>query len=116
MKIKQHGSIIEIAPLAYMRGRTLNDCVVILDEAQNTTVEQMKMFLTRMGEGSKVFITGDTTQIDLPKKVTSGLVNALKVLRSVKGIGIKELDTEDVVRNELVKRIIQAYENEERDV
>ena len=110
------GSIIEIAPLAYMRGRTLNDCVVILDEAQNTTVEQMKMFLTRMGEGSKVFITGDTTQIDLPKKVTSGLVNALKVLRSVKGIGIKELDTEDVVRNELVKRIIQAYENEERDV
>ncbi len=107
--------IIEIAPLAYMRGRTLNDSVIILDEAQNTTPEQMKMFLTRMGEGSKVFITGDLTQIDLPKKVPSGLLSAVNVLRNVPEIAIKELCTEDVVRNDLVKKIIQAYENEERE-
>ncbi|WP_407397573.1 PhoH family protein [Treponema sp.] len=106
--------IIEVAPLAYMRGRTLNDCAVILDEAQNTTTEQMKMFLTRMGENSKVFITGDPTQVDLPKKITSGLVHALGILRGVEGVSIAELDSGDVVRNELVKKIIQAYENEEK--
>ena len=108
--------IIEIAPLAYMRGRTLNDSVIILDEAQNTTKEQMKMFLTRMGENSKVFITGDVTQIDLPAKVPSGLLHALKVLRNVPGgipqISIQEMTADDVVRNPLVKKIIQAYENE----
>lgn len=106
--------IIEVAPLAYMRGRTLNDCAVILDEAQNTTTEQMKMFLTRMGENSKVFITGDPSQIDLPKKITSGLVHALEILRGVEGISIAKLDSGDVVRNELVKKIIRAYENEEK--
>jgi len=109
------GGIIEIAPLAYMRGRTLNDCVVILDEAQNTTCEQMKMFLTRMGEDSKVFITGDVTQIDLPYRAPSGLIHAKQVLRDVPGIAMLELSAEDVVRNELVKRIVQAYENEKRE-
>ena len=107
--------VIEIAPLAYMRGRTLNNCVIILDEAQNTTSEQMKMFLTRMGENSKVFITGDETQIDLPKRIQSGLVHAKKVLSGVEGIGFAELNSEDVVRNPLVKRIVQAYENEEQE-
>lgn len=106
--------IIEVAPLAYMRGRTLNDCAVILDEAQNTSIEQMKMFLTRMGENSKVFITGDPTQVDLPKKMTSGLVHALEILKDVDGISIVRLDSGDVVRNELVKKIIRAYENEEK--
>ena len=108
--------IVEIAPLAYMRGRTLNDSVIILDEAQNTTKEQMKMFLTRMGENSKVFITGDVTQIDLPAKVPSGLLHALKVLRNVPGgipqISIQEMTADDVVRNPLVKKIIQAYNDE----
>lgn len=104
--------IIEIAPLAYMRGRTLNNCVIILDEAQNTTKEQMKMFLTRMGQNSKVFITGDITQIDLPKKVTSGLVHASNLLDGIEGIKIIRLNAEDVVRNPLVKRIVKAYENE----
>ena len=108
------GGIVEAAPLAYMRGRTLNDSVVILDEAQNTTVEQMKMFLTRMGEDSKVFISGDLTQVDLPRKVPSGLLHAVNLLKNVQGIAIKELSSEDVVRNGLVKRIIQAYENEEK--
>lgn len=112
-KMTENG-IIEIAPLAYMRGRTMNDCVVILDEAQNTTVEQMKMFLTRMGEGCKMFITGDASQIDLPKRMTSGFVHALNILEGVEGIGMCHLNTEDVVRNELVKRIVRAYENEER--
>ena len=106
--------IIEVAPLAYMRGRTLNDCAVILDEAQNTSIEQMKMFLTRMGENSKVFITGDPTQVDLPKKMTSGLVHALEILKDVDGISIARLDSGDVVRNELVKKIIRAYENAEK--
>ncbi len=105
--------VLEAAPLAYMRGRTLNESAVILDEAQNTSIEQMKMFLTRMGENSKVFITGDTTQIDLPKKIPSGLVHAVKILKDVQGISIVELTAEDVVRNELVKKIIKAYENEE---
>ena len=106
--------IIEVAPLAYMRGRTLNDCVVILDEAQNTSIEQMKMFLTRMGENSKVFITGDPSQTDLPRKIPSGLVHALGILEGVEGISIARLYSGDVVRNELVRKIIQAYENEEK--
>ena len=105
--------LVEVAPLAYMRGRTLNDSVVILDEAQNTTREQMKMFLTRMGQGSKVFVTGDVTQIDLPKKVPSGLLNAMAVLKGVPDIAFKKMEAEDVVRNPLVKKIIQAYEDEE---
>ena len=105
--------MIEIAPLAYMRGRTLNDSVIILDEAQNTTTEQMKMFLTRMGEGSKVFITGDITQIDLPKRVTSGLVQATEILSSVDGICVMQMHADDVVRNPLVKKIIRAYQNAE---
>lgn len=104
-------AIIEIAPLAYMRGRTLANSVIILDEAQNTTREQMKMFLTRLGENSKAFITGDITQIDLPKKVKSGLVEAVDVLCNIEDIAIHYLDTMDVVRNPLVKKIIQAYEN-----
>ena len=105
-------SVVEVAPLAYMRGRTLSDSVIILDEAQNTTREQMKMFLTRMGEGSKVFVTGDLTQIDLPKKTPSGLAHALDLLKDVEGISVKKLAAQDVVRCGLVKRIIQAYENE----
>lgn len=105
-------SVVEVAPLAYMRGRTLSDSVIILDEAQNTTREQMKMFLTRMGEGSKVFVTGDLTQIDLPKKTPSGLAHTLDLLKDVEGISVKKLAAQDVVRCGLVKRIIQAYENE----
>ena len=105
--------MIEIAPLAYMRGRTLNDSVIILDEAQNTTTEQMKMFLTRMGEGSKVFITGDITQIDLPKRVTSGLIQATEILSSVDDICVMQMHADDVVRNPLVKKIIRAYQNAE---
>ena len=107
--------VIEVAPLAYMRGRTLSDSVVILDEAQNTTIAQMKMFLTRMGENSKVIITGDLSQIDLPKKQTSGLLHALNILHNIDDIGFMELTAEDVVRNQLVKRIVRAYENEEQD-
>ncbi len=104
--------IIEVAPLAYMRGRTLSNAVIILDEAQNTTCSQMKMFLTRMGENSKMFITGDTSQVDLPHKTTSGLVHALSVLYKIEDIGFMELTAEDVVRNRLVKKIVRAYENE----
>lgn len=103
---------IEIAPLAYMRGRSLNNCVVILDEAQNTTKEQMKMFLTRLGEGSVAVVTGDTTQIDLPRKSESGLVHALKVLSAIDDIFVCRLDGRDVVRNPLVRKIIDAYESE----
>ncbi len=106
---------IEIAPLAYMRGRTLHNSVIILDEAQNTTREQMKMFLTRMGENSKVFITGDVTQIDLPRRVPSGLVNAMKVLESIPEIAMITMEIGDVVRNPLVQKIVQAYENEQQD-
>jgi phosphate starvation-inducible PhoH-like protein len=100
---------IEIAPLAYMRGRSLNDCVVILDEAQNTTKEQMKMFLTRIGERARAVITGDVTQIDLPRRVDSGLVHALSILKGVEGIHFAWLHTADVVRHPLIKKIIQAY-------
>ncbi|HOZ72151.1 MAG TPA: PhoH family protein [Spirochaetales bacterium] len=103
---------IEIAPLAYMRGRSLNNCVVILDEAQNTTKEQMKMFLTRLGEGSVAVVTGDATQIDLPRKSESGLVHALKVLSDIDDIFVCRLDGRDVVRNPLVRKIIDAYESE----
>lgn len=103
---------IEIAPLAYMRGRTLDDAFVILDEAQNTTHAQMKMFLTRLGFGSKMVVTGDQTQIDLPKSVKSGLKEAIKNLRGVKGINIMELDQSDVVRHPLVSKIIERYEGD----
>jgi len=102
--------IIEVAPLAYMRGRTLDDSFIILDEAQNTSSEQMKMFLTRMGFGSKVVVTGDVTQIDLPRGTRSGLVEVIEVLRDVDGIAVVHLSDKDVVRHELVQRIIRAYE------
>ena len=101
---------IEVAPLAYMRGRTLDDAFIILDEAQNTTPEQMKMFLTRMGANSKVVVTGDVTQIDLPDKARSGLVDALKVLRGIQGIAQIQLSDKDVVRHRLVQQIVKAYE------
>lgn len=102
--------MIEVAPLAYMRGRTLDDAFIILDEAQNTSPEQMKMFLTRMGVGSKVVVTGDVTQIDLPEKARSGLVDALQVLRDVDGIAQVYLTDKDVVRHRLVQQIVKAYE------
>lgn len=108
----ERGSI-EIAPLAYMRGRTLSNSFIILDEAQNTTREQMKMFLTRMGENSRIVVTGDVTQIDLPKNVKSGMIDAIEVLDGVDGIDIVKLTAKDVVRHELVTRIIQAYEKAE---
>ncbi len=108
-------NIIEIAPLAFMRGRTLNDAFIILDEAQNTTKEQMKMFLTRIGFGSKAVITGDITQIDLPKVSQSGLVEALKVLEGVQGIGISYFSEKDVVRHPVVQRIIKAYDRYEKE-
>ena len=104
---------IEVAPLAYMRGRTLNNAFIILDEAQNCSIEQMKMFLTRFGEGSRIVVTGDVTQIDLPKEKTSGLVHAIRVLDDVEGISVVKLTHKDVVRHELVQRIIQAYERHE---
>ncbi|RMG99253.1 MAG: PhoH family protein [Aquificota bacterium] len=107
-------NIIEIAPLAFMRGRTLNDAFIILDEAQNSTREQMKMFLTRIGFGSKVVITGDITQIDLPKREQSGLVEAIKVLQGIEGISFVWFKDEDVVRHPIVARIIKAYEEFER--
>ena len=102
--------VIEVAPLAFMRGRTLNDAFVILDEAQNTTSEQMKMFLTRLGFGSKAVVTGDITQIDLPNARMSGLVEALKIVRDVDGIGFVYFDEKDVVRHKLVQQIVKAYE------
>ena len=105
--------IIEVAPLAYMRGRTLDDSFIILDEAQNTTPEQMKMFLTRIGSGSKAIITGDITQIDLPGEKKSGLVEVQKVLTEVEGLSFIYLTGRDVVRHELVQRIIRAYEQYE---
>jgi phosphate starvation-inducible PhoH-like protein len=106
---------IEIAPLAYMRGRSLNDCAVILDEAQNTSKEQMKMFLTRIGQGSRAIITGDVTQIDLPRRTESGLLHAMDVLKNTDGIYFAYLHTTDVVRNPLIKKIIQAYEKYENE-
>ena len=103
-------NIIQIAPLAFMRGRTLSDAVVILDEAQNTTSAQLKMFLTRMGMNTKMIVTGDTTQIDLPHSVRSGLIEALGLLKDIKGIGFIELTKKDIVRHKLVTRIVEAYE------
>jgi phosphate starvation-inducible PhoH-like protein len=105
---------LEIAPLAYMRGRTLSDCFIILDEAQNTTKEQMKMFLTRIGEGSKAVVTGDITQIDLPRKQNSGLLNVIQVLEKIREIRFVFLGEEDVVRHPLVRKIVRAYQDHEQ--
>lgn len=102
---------LEVAPLAYMRGRSLKNCYIVLDEAQNTTIEQMKMFLTRLGEGSRAVVTGDMTQVDLPSSKRSGLVDAVRVLRNVDEIAITEFSSDDVVRHPLVKKIIDAYES-----
>lgn len=113
LKLMERG-VIEIAPLAFMRGRTLNDAFIILDEAQNTTVEQMKMFLTRQGFGSTSVITGDPTQMDLPRGVTSGLRHAQRVLRAVEGISFTQFEATDVVRHPLVQRIIEAYESHQQ--
>ena len=110
LKMNIEKRMIEIVPLAYMRGRTLNNAYVILDEAQNATDLQMKMFLTRLGANSKAIITGDITQIDLPPKTISGLVQAKEILRSIDGVGFVYLDKSDVVRHKLVKDIIDAYE------
>ena len=110
-KLMEKG-VIEVAPLAYMRGRTLSGAFIILDEAQNTTKEQMKMFLTRMGEGSKTVVTGDVTQVDLPEGKTSGLVHAVDILKDVEGIEICRLTDKDVVRHPMVMRIIRAYETD----
>ncbi len=106
--------VIEIAPLAFMRGRTLNETFIILDEAQNTTMTQMKMFLTRMGEGSKIIVTGDATQSDLPPESTSGLVDAIQRLRGIEGIHMVQLTGEDIVRHRLVREIVQAYEPDDQ--
>ena len=106
-------NVIEVAPLAFMRGRSLNDSFVILDEAQNTTVEQMKMFLTRIGFGSKAVVTGDVTQTDLPAGKPSGLRHVIDVLRNVEGIGFNFFESRDVVRHPLVQRIVRAYEARE---
>lgn len=114
LKYSIENRIIEIAPLAYMRGRTLNNAFILLDEAQNTTPMQMKMFLTRMGPNSKAIITGDRSQIDLPKHQRSGLIEATELLKEIKGIAFVELDGRDVVRHRLVKEIITAYERSEK--
>ena len=108
--------VIQIAPLAFMRGRTLNDAVVILDEAQNTTPAQIRMFLTRMGWNTKMIITGDMTQIDLPHSQKSGLIEALHILNNVEGIGVVNLDSRDIVRHKLVTKIVNAYEAYEKEV
>lgn len=107
-------NIIQIAPLAFMRGRTLNDAVVILDEAQNTTPAQIKMFLTRMGMNTKMIITGDMTQIDLPNPQKSGLIDALRILRDIEGIAIIEMNQKDIIRHKLVTRIVEAYEKAQK--
>lgn len=110
LKDYMENKIIQIAPLAFMRGRTLSDAVIILDEAQNTTTQQIKMFMTRLGMNAKMIITGDMTQIDLPYNVTSGLIQALGILKNVKGIGKIEFDREDIVRHKLVQNIVDAYD------
>lgn len=117
LKLKEYmdAGTIQIAPLAFMRGRTLNDAVIILDEAQNTTTQQMKMFLTRLGMNSKMVVTGDVTQIDLPRSTRSGLLSALRILRDVKGIGVIEYQKKDIVRHPLVQRIVDAYENRKEE-
>ena len=116
VKLKEYmeTNVIQIAPLAFMRGRTLNDAVIVLDEAQNTTVHQIKMFLTRLGMNAKMIITGDATQIDLPRSVQSGLTQALRVLSDVSGIGKVEFGKKDIVRHSLVQRIVEAYEHFDR--
>lgn len=116
-KLKEYmeTKVIQIAPLAFMRGRTLNDAIVVLDEAQNTTTHQIKMFLTRLGMGSKMIVTGDVTQIDLPRTSASGLIQALKILRNVKGIGRVEFEKKDIVRHHLVQRIVEAYERHDEE-
>lgn len=113
IKLKEYmeSNVIQIAPLAFMRGRTLNDAVIVLDEAQNTTVHQIKMFLTRLGMNAKMIITGDVTQIDLPRSVRSGLMQALHVLNGVEGIGMVEFGKKDIVRHHLVQRIVEAYQH-----
>ncbi|MDR0658956.1 MAG: PhoH family protein [Mediterranea sp.] len=118
VKLKEYMelNIIQIAPLAFMRGRTLNDAVVILDEAQNTTMQQIKMFLTRMGMNTKMIVTGDITQIDLPPSQASGLVHSMRILKNVKGIAFIELNKKDIVRHKLVERIVDAYEKYEEKV
>ncbi|MBR4381035.1 MAG: PhoH family protein [Bacteroidaceae bacterium] len=108
-------NVIQIAPLAFMRGRTLSDAVVILDEAQNTTTQQIKMFLTRMGMNTKMIVTGDITQIDLPPSQTSGLVQALHILKGVKGISVVEMNKKDIVRHRLVERIVEAYDKFDKE-
>ena len=112
VKLKEYmeSKVIQIAPLAFMRGRTLNDAVIVLDEAQNTTVHQIKMFMTRRGMSAKMIITGDVTQIDLPRATRSGLIHALRVLEGVKGVGRVEFTKKDIVRHQLVQRIVEAYE------
>ncbi|MDE6756172.1 MAG: PhoH family protein, partial [Muribaculaceae bacterium] len=112
VKLKEYmeTKVIQIAPLAFMRGRTLNDAVIVLDEAQNTTTHQIKMFLTRLGMNAKMIITGDTSQIDLPRSTQSGLVQALRILDGVDGIGKVEFGKKDIVRHHLVQRIVEAYE------
>ena len=111
-KLKEYmeNNVIQIAPLAFMRGRTLNDAVIILDEAQNTTTHQIKMFLTRLGTNAKMIITGDVTQIDLPPTATSGLIQAIQILKNVNGIGKVEFTKKDIVRHKLVQRIVEAYD------
>lgn len=113
LKLKEHieNKIIQIAPLAFMRGRTLNDAVIILDEAQNTTIQQIKMFLTRLGTNAKMIITGDITQIDLSPSQTSGLVHAMSILKDIPGIAQIEFGKKDIARHKLVQRIVEAYEN-----
>ncbi|MDR0977218.1 MAG: PhoH family protein [Prevotellaceae bacterium] len=115
-KLKEYMELgtIQIAPLAFMRGRTLNDAVVILDEAQNTTSQQIKMFLTRMGTNTKMIVTGDITQIDLPRREQSGLIQSLRILKGVKGISFIELNKKDIVRHALVTRIVDAYEKHDK--
>lgn len=117
LKDYMEDKIIQIAPLAFMRGRTLSDAVIILDEAQNTTTQQIKMFLTRLGMNAKMIVTGDVTQIDLPYNVTSGVIQALHILKNLKGIAKIEFDKEDIVRHKLVQRIVDAYEkfNDEKN-
>ena len=117
VKLKEYmeTKVIQIAPLAFMRGRTLNDAIIVLDEAQNTTVHQIKMFLTRLGMNAKMIVTGDVTQIDLPRATASGLVQALKILEGVHGVGRIEFGKKDIVRHHLVQRIVEAYEKYDRE-
>ena len=117
LKLKEYmeNDTIQIAPLAFMRGRTLNDAIIILDEAQNTTKHQMKMFLTRLGMNAKMIVTGDTSQIDLPRTVQSGLLQAMRILKGVKGIGVIEYGKKDIVRHPLVQKIVDAYEAKEKE-